>query len=618
MNGTLFDALDDVCVAFDETGALVDWNRAATELIAHTETELAASTLEDLFGDAVARTDLPAAVRDSGGLTVETELPTADGTRRHYELKLSEIEGGDPAEFVGVARDITDRKASERRLRSEGGFVTGIFDAIPDPLYAFDTERRLIRWNKQLATVTGYSDAELDGIDVIELVPEDQAESVRASIQLALSERRTVTIESALETADGECIPYEFTGGPLEDGDGSLRGITGIGRDRTAHKEHERRLTALNEVSHDLMAADTQAAVAEIGVNAAREVVGLEMNAIHLYDADRSGLVPIAATDAVSDMVGEPPVLSEGDSIAWRAYEGGEVIAFDDIRNDPDRHNPETPIRSELYFPIGEYGVLLAGSTAVGAFERRDIVLGELLANSVAAALEQLDRTDRLRTSERELARQNERLEEFTSVVSHDLRGPLSVASGRVELAQGEFESEHLDAAAEAHDRMRTLIDDLLRLARDGEAAGHTEPIDIGELVERCWRNVDTAGGTLTVDIDRTVNADKGRLQQLLENLIGNAVEHGSTSPDAKSDERTVTVTVGELEDGFYVADDGPGIPEADRDSVFEAGYSTAEDGTGFGLSIVKQVADAHGWDVRVTESADGGARFEITGVEFE
>jgi signal transduction histidine kinase len=77
-----------------------------------------------------------------------------------------------------------------------------------------------------------------------------------------------------------------------------------------------------------------------------------------------------------------------------------------------------------------------------------------------------------------------------------------------------------------------------------------------------------------------------------------------------------VTVTVGGLPDGFYVADDGEGVPPADRDRVFERGYTTG-DGTGLGLSIVEQIVGAHGWSVRATESEDGGARFEITGVEF-
>jgi nitrogen fixation/metabolism regulation signal transduction histidine kinase len=100
----------------------------------------------------------------------------------------------------------------------------------------------------------------------------------------------------------------------------------------------------------------------------------------------------------------------------------------------------------------------------------------------------------------------------------------------------------------------------------------------------------------------------------------GTSAEHGSASSRTGSDEAAdrgsgVTVRVGGLDDGFYVEDDGPGIPDADRDSVFEAGYSTAEESSGFGLTIVQQIAAAHGWTVRATDAAGGGARFEFTGV---
>jgi signal transduction histidine kinase len=93
-------------------------------------------------------------------------------------------------------------------------------------------------------------------------------------------------------------------------------------------------------------------------------------------------------------------------------------------------------------------------------------------------------------------------------------------------------------------------------------------------------------------------------------------VEHGST--DTRSEADGVTITVGRVGDGLYVDDDGPGIPEDDHDDVFEAGYSTSVDGTGFGLDIVREIAEAHGWTVDVTESADGGARFEITGMGLD
>jgi signal transduction histidine kinase len=184
---------------------------------------------------------------------------------------------------------------------------------------------------------------------------------------------------------------------------------------------------------------------------------------------------------------------------------------------------------------------------------------------------------------------------------------------------------------------MDTLTDDLLTLTRHGADVGDVEPVDLVALTESCWRTVATGDATLRIDVGRTVDADPARLRRLLENLLRNAVEHGSTSPcsagrgDAVEYGSTgsrpaaddavdhgsdgVTVTVGELPDGFYVEDDGPGIPDGDRGRVFEAGYSTVAGGTGLGLSIVTQVADAHGWDVRVTDGVDGGARFEITGV---
>jgi signal transduction histidine kinase len=213
---------------------------------------------------------------------------------------------------------------------------------------------------------------------------------------------------------------------------------------------------------------------------------------------------------------------------------------------------------------------------------------------------------------------------------------------------------EHLDTVARAHDRMGALIEDLLALAREGEAATDVGPVDLAGVVREAWRNVDTAGARPVVETDRVVRADEGRLQQLLENLVRNAVEHGSTSPpsqartdavehgsttprsrargDAGGSDRggaptaadgepgaaAVTVRVGDLEDGFYVEDDGPGIPPERREATLEPGHSTVPGGTGFGLNIVRRIAEAHGWSLSVAEGAEGGARFEFAGVEFE
>ena len=208
------------------------------------------------------------------------------------------------------------------------------------------------------------------------------------------------------------------------------------------------------------------------------------------------------------------------------------------------------------------------------------------------------------------LEAQNDRLERFAGMVSHDLRNPLNVAMTRLELLSDETDSEHLDAVGQAHERMETLIEDILLLARQDGGVSDTTELSLGAVAARAWENVDTTGATLSVADDRQLSADESRLVQVFENLYRNAIEHGA---DEGSE---LTVAVGPLEDGFYVEDTGCGIPGEDRDEIFEEGVSGASSGNGLGLSIVSDIVDAHDWQITATASDTGGARFEITGVE--
>lgn len=208
---------------------------------------------------------------------------------------------------------------------------------------------------------------------------------------------------------------------------------------------------------------------------------------------------------------------------------------------------------------------------------------------------------------------QLDRLEQFASVLSHDLRNPLSVAKGYTEITLASEEvtgddADHLDTVMDSLDRMDALIGDVLTMARQGQTVEETDRVKLAELTENCWDGVETDPATVTVADDVAFRADEDRLHRLFENLFRNAVEHGGEA---------VAVRVGELDDetGFYVEDDGTGIPDGERSDVFDSTYSNGEDGIGLGLAIVDSVASAHSWQVRAAESADGGARFEVSDV---
>jgi signal transduction histidine kinase len=299
----------------------------------------------------------------------------------------------------------------------------------------------------------------------------------------------------------------------------------------------------------------------------------------------------------------------------------------------------EKAVESMAVVPlVGEdavYGFLSIYANRGNVFDATEREALSDLGESIGHALDSMTARDRLARREGELARQNERLDEFASVVSHDLRNPLNVAQGNLELAvETEQEDDaYLEQVSSALDRMDELIDDVLTLARNGRTVSEFHPVDLESVVERAWNTTDTEGATLVVESDLgTVQGDEQRLAQVFENLFRNCVEHGSTDnrPETESftrgtadgadrggdaTEGVTTVTVGRTDGGFYVADDGPGIPEDERERVFETGYSTDPDGTGFGLNIVRNITEAHGWSVGVTESADGGARFEFDDV---
>jgi len=193
----------------------------------------------------------------------------------------------------------------------------------------------------------------------------------------------------------------------------------------------------------------------------------------------------------------------------------------------------------------------MAGSPTPSKFDSQDVTVGELLTAHLTTALSQVTTEQELREREAELEAQNERLEQFASMVSHDLRNPLSVASGNLELYRETGEESRLETIDTALTRIQELITDLTSLARYGIPDENHELVSVSEVARDAWELIDTRSATLSTE-PCTVTGDASQITTLFENLFRNAVGHGG--PD-------VTVRVGPLENGFYVEDTGDGIP---------------------------------------------------------
>ncbi|PSP82972.1 hybrid sensor histidine kinase/response regulator [Halobacteriales archaeon QS_1_68_17] len=488
---------------------------------------------------------------------------------------LQKEPGGDQyAVLANRVRNAVERYRLEReQARSqEGERYRSIVEAAGDPLFALDARGRFTYLNGALVDLTGYDEDVLLGADVARILVREDARRGSHVVRSVLSgDDGSRTTELRVFRRDGSRIPCEIK--ITRFSFGGTSGAVGVARDVSERREYERTLRR-ERARYSALFENTDDAVA---------LVEYDGETPYIQDANGAFDSLFASPDA--DVVGRP--LDEVVAAKERREEARDIS---------QRVKEGTYMRGEL-----ERDTVDGPRT----FLWQAVPLADPETGTVDQAFAVYRDISRLRERERELERQNERLKEFSSIVSHDLRNPLNVAQGNLELARATGESDRLDAVERAHRRMEDLIEDMLTLAREGESVTETEPVDVGELVADCWEMIRTDGTRLDLRTRQTVEADPGRFRQLLENLLSNSVEHGGTG-----------ITVGDLDGGLYVEDDGPGIPEDERERVFDPGYSTREDGTGFGLRIVREIADAHGWEVTVTDGSGGGARFEITGME--
>lgn len=633
-----------------EDGRYVRMNEAYAETYGLTPSDLVGKSSSEMYPDEEAKRfeeTIRPTLRREGTWEGEAVARRADGTRYKQQLSLALLEDGG---HVCVMNDITEQKEREQKLTqlrertqelmyTDTGAetiqhaVSAADDIIGAPLSGV----HLVNQNGTLLEPTAVADSVSETLGTPPTFERDAPPGSRAALAWdayrnneeiqtdSLSESHRLTEESPAESvvlhplgdhgifiiSSPEPHAFSETDRLLAD---ILANNLEIALDRVEREQtlrtRETHLERLHEATRELVQAGSRTGIAEKTVEAAEDILGFSIVSVRLYDPERNGLVPTALSSELPEKLPERDVFTPDDgSLNWEAFEAGEVRVHDDIETAEHAVDQGTGLRSLMHLPIGEFGTLAVGETETDVFTETDEFLAQILSTAAETAMQSHERKAQLQARQEELEQKNERLDEFVTVISHDLQSPLNVARLELELAAEECDTDHLDGVERAHERMDSLITDLLTLAREGEPIGTVESVDLDSVVGGCWATVETSQATLVTDLEGEIQADRSRLRQLVENLVGNAIEHGGED---------VTVTVGEFDGGFYVADDGPGIAESERSDVFDAGYSSSEDGTGFGLSIVKRIAEAHGWDIAVTDSETGGARFEITGVRSD
>lgn len=444
-------------------------------------------------------------------------------------------------------------------------YLGQVLTAVEGLGFVADTERRLRSWNDRFAAAAG---EELAGAPVESLFLATERETVTDGVERAL-ETGEATAVAALETDDGP-VTHDLRLSRLTGPDGTAAGVVGVANP-LAPGTHV-------ELDADLDFPERTHILEQI----------FEQLPVSLYVKDREGRHLLMSAEHASRVAATGKTDPE--------Y-FGDVIERDTLADDLRVAETGEPLHNVEEYNAGDDVWVL--TSKVPWYDADGEVGGVLGVTRHITAKKEYEQA---------LERENERLERLANVISHDLRNPLTVARARHELLGDETDSEHLDTLGDALDRMETIIDDVLTLARQGETVDETEPVELSAVARRAWATTATADATLDLGADTAFLADESRLVELLGNLFRNSLEHGG--PD-------VRVRVATIDGGFAVCDDGPGIPGDERDRVFEPGYTTDREGTGFGLAIVREIATAHGWTVAVTDGVDGGVCFEVTGVEF-
>lgn len=511
-----------------------------------------------------------AAIVAGAGLPMAVSIAHSTGLTIHPGLDFTPIAFSLDTALVGWAL-FEDDSLSVTQLSGDS-----LVDDLPDPVIALNDERVVVDFNAAAATVLDHEDPIGNALD--DLAP-GLIEQIDRGEVFTFGERFTYYNPRTTEITD------QF---------GEERGRLVVLRDVTGQQRRQERLEALQSATQQFIGAETAESIAEMAVEFATAVLDQNAAGVFLERDDR--LEPTVVSEAVDEQVDDDLLTASpadrSDGGLWEIYERGEA------RTVSLEGDGVGTLRAALMLPLGSHGVLAIGSTDDGDFATEDKRYAEVLAQTTQVALDQVERERELRQSRGSVKRRREQIEFFNGVLRHSLHNAMVVIRGRAEHVRDDVppsKRRHLDSIVTWCGRLTDMsetIRDINNTVTASEAE-RLEVVDLDATIQRSVRTIRSEYESPSIECalsgDHYVQANK-LLEEVLLSILRNAIDHNDT------DTPTVTVSVQEASDWLQlrIADDGPGISDELKATVFERGLTPDQTAGGFGIYFVSVMMDLY------------------------
>jgi signal transduction histidine kinase len=385
----------------------------------------------------------------------------------------------------------------------------------------------------------------------------------------------------------------------------------------------------LYEVSATLARAESLAEIVPHLIGTICKYLDAQVGVVLLYNPDRHRLEVMSPIWVNGYPLDADPIVLDVSAagVVTQTYRAGKPLYVREVDQDTDSHVllKELGLKQALVAPLKveslRVGVIIVGDPYVGTFTEDQLDQLGSLAAPAGLVLSQIGRYEAQADMTRRLEEVAQMKSDFVSTVSHELRTPLTSIIGsldtvnRPELAPTQPTAQQLLSTARRQaGRLQRLIDDLLVVSRidRGAIPVHLEPIPLRQAFEEVNRVVSIEPSFAVEPETLTVEADRDHLTRILINLVENAAKYAAgSSVELFAWERGHRAMIA-------VVDHGPGIPEGEKDRVFERftqvdqSDTRSKGGTGLGLSIVRSLAEVMNGAVRIEDTEGGGATFVV------